>query len=261
MTELTSTRNPLVHQARLLARDRKERAASGLAVLEGVRLAEEALIAGVDLEYILYSDQLTERERGAAVLAGLLQRGVRLYRCTPDVLAKAADTQTPQGIIGIFRPRRWELADLGAGPVLVLDQVQDPGNLGTALRSAEALGGGGIVLAGGVDSHNPKVVRAAMGSLFRLPVVRGELAEALTALKAAGRRLYVADAAGDLTPWTANLAEPVAIVIGNEGAGPSQAARRLVDGIVTIPMAGPAESLNAGVAASLLLYECLRQRG
>lgn len=261
MTEALGPKNALVQQARAVARERKEREATGLAHLEGVRLAEEALAAGLPIEYLLYASDLAERPRGRQLLEQIRQRGVLAYEVTPQALERAADTQSPQGIVGLFRPRVRTLADLGPGLVLVLDNLQDPGNLGTVIRSLEALGGGGAVVAGGVDPYNPKVVRGAMGSLFRLPVLKLELADALDGLRKEGRRLYVADAGGDLLPWQADLAHGAALVIGNEGAGPSAVARQRADGVVSIPMEGPTESLNAGVAASLLVYEAMRQRG
>ncbi|WP_374712313.1 TrmH family RNA methyltransferase [Symbiobacterium terraclitae] len=249
----------LVQQARLLARERREREAAGLAHMEGVRLVEEALAAGVEVAYLLYSPDLAERPRGAELLRAASARGVPLYRATPEALERAADTQTPQGVVGVFRPRPWALDDLGPGLVLVLDNLQDPGNLGTVVRTLEALGGGGAVVAGGVDPYNPKVVRGAMGSLFRLPVVKLGLDAALRGLRARGRRIYVADAGGALSPWEATLTR-AAVVIGNEGAGPSPLARQEADGVVSIPMVGPTESLNAGVAAALMVYEALRQQ-
>jgi RNA methyltransferase, TrmH family len=260
MTEPLSPRNALVQQARLLVRDRKERESSGLAVLEGVRLAEEAAAAGVKLEYALYTEELTTRERGADLLRSLLAAGGACHVVTPETLSRTADTQTPQGILAVFRPRTWRLEELKQGLVVLLDNLQDPGNLGTVIRSLEALGGVGLVSAGGVDPYNPKVIRGAMGSLFRLPVVKAETGAALRALKAQGRRCYVADAGGDLTPWTADLTGSSVLVIGNEGNGPSETARTLADGIISIPMPGLTESLNAGVAASLLIYEAMRQR-
>jgi TrmH family RNA methyltransferase len=260
MTEPLSPRNPKVALARALARDRKEREAAGLAVLEGVRLAEEAVAAGLEIHYALYTQELAARERGAALLAALQERGVPLYPVSAETLGRAADTQTPQGIVAVFRPRRWTLADLPRGLVVLTDHLQDPGNLGTVIRSLEAMGGVGLVAGGGVDPLSPKVIRSAMGSLFRLPVVTGETEPLLGALKAQGRRVYVADAGGALTPWEADLSGDAILVVGNEGAGPSDAARRLADGVISIPMIGPTESLNASVAASLLIYEAMRQR-
>lgn len=250
----------MVQEARRLARSRQEREETGLAVLEGVRLAEEALGADLWLEYVLYTEELAAKERGAQLLAGLAERRTPLYLVSPEVLDRAAETRTPQGIVAVFRPRSFSLKDIPAGLVVLLDNLQDPGNVGTVIRSLEALGGAGMVAAGGVDPYNPKVVRGAMGSLFRLPVVKAEAAEALTALAAQGRRIYVADADGDLSPWTADLTGDAVLVIGNEGAGPSETARGLAHGVISIPMPGPTESLNAGVAASLLIYEAMRQR-
>ncbi|MFZ5815403.1 MAG: TrmH family RNA methyltransferase [Bacillota bacterium] len=260
MTERLGPKNQLVQQARAIARERRERESLGLAHLEGIRLAEEALAAGLAIEYALYSDDLLRRERGEALLAALAHAGVRCYPVTPEALERAADTQTPQGIVALFRPPAFSLAQMGPGLVAVLDNLQDPGNLGTVIRSLEALGGGGAVVAGGVDPYNPKVVRGAMGSLFRLPVVKLALDQALDQLRAQGRRIYVADAGGDLLPWQADLAAGAVLVVGNEGAGPTPPARERADGVVSIPMEGPTESLNAGVAASLLIYEALRQR-
>lgn len=259
-TELLSMRNPLVQRTRLLARDRKEREQSGAAVLEGVRLAEEAVAAGVVLEYALYSPDLEGKERGASLLAALRGRRVPLHAVSAETLSRVSDTQTPQGILAIFQPRVWQVEQFGPGLVVLLDNLQDPGNLGTIIRSLEALGGAGLVMAGGVDPFNPKVVRSAMGSLFRMPMVKLAVGPALTALKEQGRAVYVADAGGELLPWTADLRSGAVLVIGNEGNGPSETARQLADGIISIPMPGPTESLNAGVAASLLIYEALRQR-
>lgn len=253
-------RHTLVRQARALARERRAREETGLAHMEGVRLVEEALAAGVDVRYLLYTPELAERERGAALLRAAAAAGVPLHPVTPEALERAADTRIPQGVVGVFRPRPRSLDDLGPGLVLVLDGLQDPGNLGTVIRSLEAMGGGGAAVAGGVDAYNPKVVRGAMGSLFRLPVLKLPLAEALAGLRAAGRRIYVADAGGDLAPWAVDLARGAAVVVGSEAAGPSPEARAQADGVISIPMAGPTESLNAGVAASLLAYEAMRQQ-
>lgn len=260
MTELLSPRNPKVAGARELARERSAREESGLAVLEGVRLAEEALAAGVPIEYALFTDELAGRGRGAALLGNLEKAGVLLCPVAPDTLARAADTQTPQGILAVFRTPVWRLQQIPPGLVVVLDNLQDPGNLGTVIRSLEALGGAGLVIAGGVDPYNPKVVRAAMGSLFRLPVVKGEIGAVLQELKAQGRPIYVADAGGELAPWAAGLHGSAVLVIGNEGNGPSDISRQMADGVISIPMPGPTESLNAGVAASLLIYEAMRQQ-
>jgi TrmH family RNA methyltransferase len=258
MMEPLGPKSQVVQLCERLGRERRGREETGLALLEGIRLVEEAVRAGATIEQAIWSEELTAKPRGEALLAELEARGVKLTFVTPAALARAADTETPQGIVGLYRPRRWELTELGAGLVLLLENLQDPGNLGTVLRSMEALGGAGVVLAGGVDPYNPKVIRSAMGALFRLPVIRTTLHEALEGLK--GRPVWVADLGGPYAPWQADLSGDAVLIIGNEGNGPSAEAVQAADGVVTIPMEGPTESLNAGVAASLLLYEAIRQR-
>ncbi|HLO02438.1 MAG TPA: RNA methyltransferase [Symbiobacteriaceae bacterium] len=270
-------KSQVVQLCERLGRERRAREESGLALLEGVRLVEEALHSGVALEQVLWSEELTAKPRGEALLAELAAAGVKLTAVTPAALARAADTESPQGIVGLFRPRHWRLDELGPGLVLLLENLQDPGNLGTILRSMEALGGAGVVLAGGVDPYNPKVVRSAMGALFRLPLIRTSLAEAIGGLRGRPRGcnllrgqtgdllgdcrpVWVADLGGAHAPWQADLATDAVLIIGNEGNGPSPEAVAAADGVVTIPMPGPTESLNAGVAAALLLYEAMRQR-
>lgn len=260
MTELMSARNPKVELVRLLARDRRERESSGLALLEGVRLAEEAIRAALPVEYALYTAELAQRERGADLLQALRRAGTPLHEVSAQTLERAGDTRSPQGIVALFRPRQYRLEQLGPGMLILTDELQDPGNLGAIIRSLEAFGGAGVVVCGGVDPFSPKVVRGAMGSLFRVPVVKVSLAEALAELKAQGRPIYLAEAGATLLPWSVDLTRDLVLVVGNEGAGPSEAARHAASGMICIPMAGATESLNASVAASLLLYEALRQR-
>lgn len=260
--EIRSPNNPLIRQGRLLREKRREREQSGLALLEGVRLAEDALRTGLPLVHFFYSADLLERERGARLLDRLQAAGVPGYRVPPALLQAVADTEAPQGIVAVFRAPRADLADLPAGLLVVCDGLQDPGNLGTLARAGEALGAAGLVAgAGTADPFSPKCVRAAMGSLFRLPVaVAPDTAAALHFLAGRGFRVVVADAGGDRLPWQVDWSGPVALVIGNEGAGPSPGARAAAATLVRIPMPGAAESLNAAVAGSLLLYEALRQR-
>lgn len=262
MPEITSPQNPLIKQARLLLEKRREREKTGLAVLAGVRLAEDALQAGIPLAHFFYTADLAAKARGAQVLERLRAAGTRGYEVTPNLLASVSGTETPQGIAAVFRLPEAALAGLPPGLVVVCDGLKDPGNLGTLARAAEALGAAGLVAAAGtVDPFSPKCVRAAMGSLFRLPVARADaVAAALHTLQERGFRTVVADARGDRLPWQVDWQGPVALVIGNEGAGPSAGALAAAAAVVRIPMPGPAESLNAGVAGSLLLYEALRQR-
>lgn len=262
MADISSPRNALVRQVRALASERREREARGQAVLEGVRLAEEALAAGLPLSFFFYTEGLLARERGQRLVERLVAAGVQGFRVTQEVLQRAADTETPQGVLAVFSIPRHQPADLAAGLILVADGIQDPGNLGTLVRAAEALGARGLVVAGNAaDPWSPKVVRSSMGSLFRIPVVTArETGAVLAELSRRGFRVVVADLEGALLPWELDWSDSLALVVGSEAAGPSAAARAAAGQRVRIPMVGPTESLNAGVAGSLLLYEALRQR-
>jgi TrmH family RNA methyltransferase len=173
-----------------------------------------------------------------------------------NVLASCADTKTPQGVLAVvpfvrIPPR--------PGLILILDRLRDPGNLGTILRSAEAAGAGHVLLAPGtVDPYNPKVVRGAMGAHFRLPI--SSLAWPAIAQQVSGRRVWQAEMTGSVAYDKVDWAHPSALIVGGETTGASRKAAELATGCVRIPMAGDAESLNAAMAATVLLFEAARQR-
>jgi TrmH family RNA methyltransferase len=252
----------LVTEVRNLQR-RKARKRRGLAVAEGVRLAEEALAAGVPFRGVLVTGTLRAAPRGAALLADLASHAVAIEEIAEKELDRLADTDTPQGILAVIDPPRWTLADVHPAegqPLLVLDGVQDPGNVGTLLRTAYALGSpGAILLPGTADLANPKVMRAAMGASFRLPAAPaqdGELAK-----WASEHDVTLWAAATEGAPL-ARLIPPErpAVVVGNEGAGVRPFVRSLAQQQVAIPLARGVESLNVAVAAGILLYEVQRAR-
>ena len=181
---------------------------------------------------------------------------------TRQVASALTDTSTPQGVIAVAEVRAIEAGAIGGDLVVVLADVRDPGNAGTLLRSAVAAGSSGVVFArGSVDPFNPKTVRATAGLLFRVPVVH-EVApeEALSLLTERGFLVVGADARSSVAPEDVDLTRPVAFVLGNESWGIGAGARALLDEVVGIPMPGPAESLNVGIAGSILLFEAVRQR-
>lgn len=247
-----------------LARDlkrRKARERSSLFVAEGIRAVEELVRSSTPITGALVTDVLLEHPRGAALAAALRARGVE---CTPlsDIDFKsAAGTDSPQGVLAIGEvPDRavgtLEKADLAR--VLVLDAIQDPGNVGTLIRTGAALGVRTVVaLAGTADLWNAKVVRGAAGGHFHITVLHAELPELLDALRGASVPLWGADAGG--TP-VANMKAPAAfaLAMGNEGAGLSAAVRSSAETIVSLPMTPGVESLNVGVAAGVLLYALTR---
>lgn len=226
-------------------------------LVEGVRLVEEARAAHVPLRGAACAPSLEGTPRGAALKRALEADGVVLEQVTDDELAALAATEHPQGIVAVADTPAWALGDIHLGPgaaVLVLDAVQDPGNAGGMLRTALALGAAGVVaLEGTVELANPKAVRASMGACFRLPAPAVPHARFLAWVAEEGLELWVADASGD--PIAAPAGErPVALVVGNEGAGVSPAIAAAATRTVAIPIAAGAESLNVGVAAGILLH-------
>lgn len=253
---ITSTANQHVKWLRALAESARERRRECSFVIEGVRLVSDALAAGAELRLALYApDQLIATAAGAA----LLERLRALPRClpaTPTAVAAAADTEQPQGVIAAVA---WPELPPRPGLRLVLDEIQDPGNVGTLLRSAAAVGVGLIICAPGTaDPFSPKVARAAMGAHFVAPLRLLSWNEIATEL--IGYTVYAADSAGAQPYYAIDWRQPAALIIGNEAHGLSAAARALARQTITIPMAGPIESLNAGVAGSIIMFEALRQR-
>jgi RNA methyltransferase, TrmH family len=183
---------------------------------------------------------------------------------TEPVLRSLADTTTPQGVVAVVEIRTRELSDLAAGAslLLVLAGVRDPGNAGTLLRSALAAGADGVVFAAGaVDPLHPKTVRASAGAVFRVEVAREkDLGEVLAVIRRSGLVVVGADAAAPGRLDDTDFTRRVALVLGNEAWGLGPDAGDLLDEVVGIPMPGPAESLNVGIAGSILLFECVRQR-
>jgi RNA methyltransferase, TrmH family len=246
---------------------RRGRERRGLALAEGVRLVEEALAAGVGIRAAAVSPHLEGSRRGTALKEALARARVPLTAMDDRALAALADTDHPQGVIAVIEPPRWGWEHLrgDTGSVVVaLDAVQDPGNVGTILRTAHGLGAAGVVaLKGTAELHNPKVIRGSMGALFRLPVVSGCEAELLGWAAQHGAQLWVSDAAGTPLGRIAlrpAAAPPLCLIVGNEGAGVSQALAARAAQRVAIPLRAGAESLNVAVAAGIILYEVLRER-
>jgi TrmH family RNA methyltransferase len=225
-------------------------------VAEGVTLLREALASGHIPEAVFYSPgadtELVEEAHAAGAAVHLLEHGV---------MERIADAVTPQPVCAVIRDVAVPIERLAReGVVVVAVDVRDPGNAGTLLRSAAAAGAAGVVLcAGSVELGNPKTVRSTAGALFKVPVVTGiDPEDALRALGATGRRRLAAVAADGLDYATVDLTGPVAFVLGNEAHGLPEELQE-IDGRLTIPLPGPVESLNVGVAAAVLCFEAARQ--
>ncbi len=247
----------LVTLARNL-QQRKGRTRKNLAVAEGVRLVEEGLSAGIDFKGALVSPALTSTDRGTVLLGSLAAHAVPIEEIDERTMADIASTDTPQGVLVVFEPPRYKIDEIvpaSGFPVLVLDGVQDPGNVGALLRTAFGLGSpGAILLPGTADSSNAKVLRAGMGASFRMPVVHAKDDELKDWIEQNDVALWVATTEG--TPLVrVKTQERLALVVGNEGAGVRSRISKLACRRVSIPLARGAESLNVAVAAGILLYE------
>lgn len=238
----------------------------GCFAIEGVRSLEEAIRSGVRFRAVFFTDaddaatqRLTQR-----VLEQIGHK-IETYVVPAKLFHEAVTTDSPQGVAALVHRKESTLDDaLRAQPALlvVAAGLQDPGNLGTILRSAEAFGAGGVFLTEGtVSVYNPKTVRATAGSIFRLPVVIGKLAELIPHLREKQVKLFATSSHKGTPLHEAPLREPAALFIGNEGAGLPRDIISKMDATLAIPQARPVESLNAGVAASIILYEAARQRG
>lgn len=237
----------------------RSRQREGLVLVEGVRAVETALAAGARVRFAVAAAGFAQRPDAEGPLERLRALGAEVRHVDDETFRSLSDTEAPQGILVVAEEPGAALAALRPGTWLVLDGVQDPGNAGTLVRAAAAFAADGLIaLDGTVDLWTPKAVRASAGLAFTVPVVRTD-ADALMAA-AEGHRisLWVADAGGrDVA--AVHRTGPTALVVGNEGRGPRPALVAAADQVVSVPMAGPAESLNVGMAGSILLYALSRE--
>ena len=251
---ISSKENRIYKECTRLAR-KKYRDREGRYLIEGENLIREAILCGEKIEYLLVRDGASFDEL----------TGNDHYVLDSSLFDGLAQTETSQGILGVVRKRGWDQDDLAKLPsgsnLVVLDRLQDPGNIGTIIRTAEGAGYGAVLCMKGTgDVYSPKVVRAAAGSLFRMPVIQVEdPAELTELLHRFGKKLAVTCIGDDTVYYRAGLSEDVALVIGNEGNGCSSEMIAAADIRVSIPMKGRLESLNASVAAGILMYEAMRR--
>jgi TrmH family RNA methyltransferase len=258
---ITSLQNPKVKMVRDLLGDRNVRQEAHSFVIEGVRLAEEALANNWRIQFALWSEQINER--GKDLIKIILNQQIPCEEISTSLMTKIADTKTPQGILIVMSQSL-----LNASPdltfALVLDGMRDPGNLGTILRSAVAFGAQALILLeNSVDPFSPKVLRSGMGAHFRIPILFKNVVEFRDFCKKELKNslsIYLADIKGNKRCWKADFKKPTALVIGGEVSGASQELTTIADERILIPMPGGSESLNAGISASILLYEAMRQR-
>ena len=253
--------NALVKEMRR-AFARAELTETGDCAIEGVRIVEEAIRSGLRFRTVVFSESA---ETLTARLMPQIGAHVETIVLPDKLFASIVASETPQGVAAMVHYKPSSIEDLverlHVGPVVVLAGLQDPGNLGTIIRSAEAFGAAGLLLGEGtVSPFNQKVIRGSSGSLFRLPIVRTKLAEGLQRLREKGVRLVATTSHKGVPLPEANLEGSIAVLVGGEGAGVPRDWLGKADEVIAIPHAGQVESLNAGVAASIVLYEIARQR-
>lgn len=259
---ITSIRNPKVQQVRRLFSRSKNRREEQAFVIEGVRLIEESRLARIKPMFVLFTKTLSAR--GEHLIAMLEKDGVEMHEVSQDVMQAVSDTQSPQGLLVVLPIQEQPIPEVD-DLLLILDNVRDPGNAGTILRTASAAGVTSVIFTPGcVDVYAPKVVRAAMGAHFRLSIRTrswqcvGEELE--PACRKGGLKLHLADAREGELYTQIDYRGPTGIIVGGEAQGAGPEALELMDNRVHIPMASDTESLNVGTAAAVLLYEVLRQR-
>lgn len=258
---ITSENNSLIKEVKHL-KNKKYRNKKGLYFIEGVFFVKEALKEHADIKYILISEFFKNNK---FEIFNQLNAGSSALSVVSDkVFKKVSDTENPQGILAVIGMSEHKLNTLKSDKnfLVVLEKVQDPGNAGTIIRTADAAGATGIILSGGcVDLYNPKVLRATMGSIFHIPVYyQIEMVECISILNQKGIQILACDIRGDKNIYNIKFTGNTALIIGNEANGISQRTANAADDLVRIPMPGRAESLNASVAAALLIYEVVRYK-
>lgn len=254
---ITSSQNSKIKLVRTLLGRAKERREANAFVVEGVRLVEEATSSHWKFQFVLYDESLSER--GKSQIESLQPRGVDVERVSEGLMKSLSETETPQGILAVLE---FTTLPILKSPnfLLIPDQIRDPGNLGTLLRTAAAAGVQAVLIPPETtDAFAPKVLRSGMGAHFRLPIHSISWEEIAQITKSANQQIFLADMNGQ-SCWETDLRQPLALIVGGEAEGASEQARKLANQQISIPMMGTMESLNAGVAGSVLMVEVVRQR-
>ena len=240
-------------------KEKRFRALRNQFLVEGFRFVEEALKSTFQVPYIFLSEEALERWQSFQINEKL-QSASKLYIVKEEILKLLSCTETPQGVIAVVNQNNLQFA-VKEGFYVLVDRLQDPGNMGTIIRSAHAAGASAVITTKGtVDIFNEKTLRATMGSIFNIPIIEDKDLRIVDALKSRGFKLIVSSLEGSESFYEVDLTENVIIAVGNEGSGISEALYKLGDIKVKIPMPGSAESLNAGAAASIMMFEAVRQK-
>ncbi len=242
-------------------KNKKGRDNQGLYIIEGIKLIEEAIVSNQDINLIILNKEINIP---VSIAELLLKKDIKIITVSNAVFTKLSDTETPQGILAIIRKKFYkfnQLIDDNNNFILLIDGIQDPGNLGTIIRSADAGGISGIILGNNtVELYNPKVIRAAMGSIFHLPILISDLDDSIKKLKELKIRILGTSPYAKQEYYNVDLVNNIAILIGNEAKGLSEIRQKDTDCMIKIPIMGKAESLNVAMATTIVIYEHVRQK-
>ena len=261
---ITSAANPLVKRIRLLA-SRKHRREQGAFVVEGIQPVWRAVAAGWQIEALLLDPDLRLDSPAAAMVDEQDARGVRVARLSHELFQRLSSREGHAGLLAVVRSRQPTVADLSPGPdsvFVALHRIGNPGNLGTIIRTVDAVGGAGVILIGDTtDPYAPTAVKASMGSLFAIDVVHVPANEAfLSWAREHGVEILAASGQAELAHWNASYRPPLCVLLGSEGEGLPADLLAIASQQIKIPMTGTAESLNVAAAAAVILYEVRRHR-
>jgi RNA methyltransferase, TrmH family len=263
-TMITSSSNPLLKRIRRL-RLRKHREREGAFFVEGIQTVWQAVRNGADIEVILHAPDLLRSERAARMVADQQGRGYEVVLLSPEAFFSIADRDNPSGLGAVVRARTPTLERLDVTPqtvLVALDGVEKPGNVGSIIRSVDAVGANAVIVIGdATDPYHPTAVKASMGTLFSVPVTSADTVDDVLAW-AGARQVHVVGTSAHATTacWDTTFELPTLLLFGNEGSGLDRAVLDQVERSVTIPMHGTATSLNLAVAVGVVLYEVLRQQ-
>ncbi|HOV25979.1 MAG TPA: 23S rRNA (guanosine(2251)-2'-O)-methyltransferase RlmB [Pseudobacteroides sp.] len=262
MDIITSNQNLLIKEIKGLEL-RKNREEKGLFIAEGLRFVEESVKEKALIDKIVVSNTFLEGKSAMDIMDRIRNMGLPCYVVSDKIFKEISDTQTPQGILAVIKKKDALIGDIikSSNKIVMLESLQDPGNMGTIIRTADAAGMTGIILSKGcVDVYNRKVLRSTMGSIFHLPIHRtDDFIGTIKELKAKGIKVYASHLEGSINYYDIDECQNTAVIIGNEANGISDEAAMAADCLIKIPMPGKAESLNASVAAGILMYEILRK--
>lgn len=254
--EINSVDNPLIKRVTKL-KQRKYRDKEGKFICSGFNILSEAIAQKQNIDIVLIRHDIKEHD----IVGECVRNNIDIAILNRECFEKISDTESTQGIMAIVTKPRLEPLNMHKNSYVIIEELQDPGNLGTIIRTAEAAGFTQIVMVKGtVDVFSPKVIRACAGAVFRMPIsFENTVKDAIDYVKEKGAKALVTKVDEGIPYYNLNIADNVAILVGNEGNGVSQTAAEMADEVLNIPMSGKAESLNVGVASSIIMFESYRQ--